>query len=875
MKTGTSLRLLRSTLLNFQGSKLHLSPMSPPSKQKNDRHLHLLTKLFFLLDRDWRLLQSIPARPRAALPDEGRRGTGKITAKYTEKRYKRVARSRRPSSARFTGRTRRILPDPHFSHVSNSTLRRLHTVHATISAPNSQHVAGHGPLARSRGTALARGHSVTGYNCRQLIHTKTPNRTRHDASLHTCSDMNLKVHFKVNGFMIPESDIVNSVITNMNLLSDANYYINKTCDWEEQLPNLLDVFRAEEIDWLLSEATRIPINPLQLQRFIKFVARTGFKDEPKLDEAGKPISRRVTAVHIAAASGLNVIRDLFEIYHRFDVNFTCEHGITHFHLACEFGLDDVAKKFLDLGQDPNLLVKNTGDSPLHYAVAINYDDTTKVVELLLRRGASPNLANNAGQTPLHNFSMHTDDAHVDLAKFFFKICDELRWMVPVSIKDKSGSTPLHWAVKCRNKKLVELLLKRSANPNFIDQDGSTPLHYICEKVDDDDLAKMLFKFCDENNRRLRLDVQNKLGNTPLHEAVECGDKKVVELLLRRGPSPNLANAKGSTPLHIISNNDDSQGLAELFFKICDDLGQTVWVDARDKEDLDERRQQTAQIDARDKSGNVPLHLALEYHNNKLVELLLRRGADQSLANNYGGTPLHLISNYIDDEDDELVELFFEIWDERQQTARVDVQDEEGNTPLHEAVNWGNKKVVEKLLRRGANANLATNYGMTPLHIICCNRDAEDDGLAKLIFDICDERQLKLQVDAANECGYTPLHFVLYNHGDPRLIELLLRRGANPNLVNERGMTPLHMICMRASSRDELLEMFPRLAQLEVVDKLGRTPLRWAVENLVPRVVDVLLDYGADLSSFVFPTASVTSPRSWIHESSVVFTLILN
>ncbi|CAB0043965.1 unnamed protein product, partial [Trichogramma brassicae] len=511
------------------------------------------------------------------------------------------------------------------------------------------------------------------------------------------------------------------------------------------------------------------------------------------------------------------------------------------------------------------------------------------------------------------FSMHTDDAHVDLAKFFFKICDELRWMVPVSIKDKSGSTPLHWAVKCRNKKLVELLLKRSANPNFIDQDGSTPLHYICEKVDDDDLAKMLFKFCDENNRRLRLDVQNKLGNTPLHEAVECGDKKVVvELLLRRGPSPNLANAKGSTPLHIISNNDDSQGLAELFFKICDDLGQTVWVDARDKEgntplheafihrnrqlvellvkrgaDLNianndgstflhliskyiddeddelvelffeiwDERQQTAQIDARDKSGNVPLHLALEYHNNKLVELLLRRGADQSLANNYGGTPLHLISNYIDDEDDELVELFFEIWDERQQTARVDVQDEEGNTPLHEAVNWGNKKVVEKLLRRGANANLATNYGMTPLHIICCNRDAEDDGLAKLIFDICDERQLKLQVDAANECGYTPLHFVLYNHGDPRLIELLLRRGANPNLVNERGMTPLHMICMRASSRDELLEMFPRLAQLEVVDKLGRTPLRWAVENLVPRVVDVLLDYGADLSSFVFPTAS--------------------
>ncbi|XP_023315547.1 serine/threonine-protein phosphatase 6 regulatory ankyrin repeat subunit A-like [Trichogramma pretiosum] len=272
-----------------------------------------------------------------------------------------------------------------------------------------------------------------------------------------------------------------------------------TSDWKVQLPNLLEIFRAEEIDWLLMEATKNTKDPLKLQRFIKFVARTGFRDEPKLDEAGEPISRRVTAMHIAAASGLNVIRDLFEIYDRFDVNFSCEYGITHFHLACEFGLDDVVKKFLDLGQDPNLLVHHTGDSPLHFAAAVNYDDTSKVIELLLRRGAKSNLANKAGQTPLHNFSMHTDDDHVDLAKFFFKICDDLRHMVPVNFRDKSGRTPLHLAVKYRNKKLVALLLKRSANPNFIDHEGSTPLHYICERVDDGGLAKMLFEFCDKNN----------------------------------------------------------------------------------------------------------------------------------------------------------------------------------------------------------------------------------------------------------------------------------------------------------------------------------------------------------------------------------------
>ncbi|KAL7295211.1 hypothetical protein TKK_0011517 [Trichogramma kaykai] len=35
-------------------------------------------------------------------------------------------------------------------------------------------------------------------------------------------------------------------------------------------------------------------------------------------------------------------------------------GCTHFHVACEYGLEDVVQKFLELGQDPNLLVQKTG-----------------------------------------------------------------------------------------------------------------------------------------------------------------------------------------------------------------------------------------------------------------------------------------------------------------------------------------------------------------------------------------------------------------------------------------------------------------------------------------------------------------------------------
>ncbi|CAB0033836.1 unnamed protein product [Trichogramma brassicae] len=125
--------------------------------------------------------------------------------------------------------------------------------------------------------------------------------------------------------------------------------------WRGRHPNLLDTFRHEEIDWLLKEAAKNIDNAMNL-RFVKFVVRSGYTNEPpRLDEDGNPISRRTTGLHYVDGRNPEFVECLFDIYTRFDVNYTDEDGLTHFHLACRYGLKHIAKAFLALGQDPNCL----------------------------------------------------------------------------------------------------------------------------------------------------------------------------------------------------------------------------------------------------------------------------------------------------------------------------------------------------------------------------------------------------------------------------------------------------------------------------------------------------------------------------------------
>jgi ankyrin repeat protein len=84
------------------------------------------------------------------------------------------------------------------------------------------------------------------------------------------------------------------------------------------------------------------------------------------------------------------------------------------------------------------------------------------------------------------------------------------------------------------------------------------------------------------------------------------------------------------------------------------------------------------------------------------------------------------------------------------------------------------------------------YGRIPLHYAAL--DGDWAALIRLL-------ESKSSVDAQDDNGWTALNFAVQG-GHSKIVEELLKRGANPNLVNSHGNGPLWVGIM--NSREDLI-----------------------------------------------------------------------
>lgn len=111
---------------------------------------------------------------------------------------------------------------------------------------------------------------------------------------------------------------------------------------------------------------------------------------------------------------------------------------------------------------------------------------------------------------------------------------------------------------------------------------------------------------------------DRLGRTELHEAALDGDARKVGELVAEGLSPEVADDNGWTPLHAAVQSWSAATCVALL-----EVG--------------------AQVDARDSNGNTPLWRAVFESRGRgdIIKLLREHGADPTLENNHGVSPVKL------------------------------------------------------------------------------------------------------------------------------------------------------------------------------------------------------------------------------------------
>lgn len=281
-------------------------------------------------------------------------------------------------------------------------------------------------------------------------------------------------------------------------------------------------------------------------------------------------SENITPLHLAACRGHYEFVQLL-LKAGCQINRKTSDKSSALHIAASRGYPTIVELLINYGAKIDAL-DASDRTPLFLAVSrANHD----VVKVLIEHGTKVNTEEIHGYTPLAEAVWHKDiemvrilldsGAKITKSHYLLHYCVLyrnlhlvtllLRSGCLVNVRDDSGDTPLHTAVRTGELSIIKTLIEYGANVNYPSGLlGTSPLHEAVEGIRDTEeqtFVSMLRLLIKQN---CCLDAESFMpGDTPLYRAILLDKFAIAAALIRHGADVN----KG----HVFTCNIDNLCLA--------------------------------------------------------------------------------------------------------------------------------------------------------------------------------------------------------------------------------------------------------------------------------------------------------------------------
>ncbi|XP_034965778.2 kinase D-interacting substrate of 220 kDa isoform X3 [Zootoca vivipara] len=301
--------------------------------------------------------------------------------------------------------------------------------------------------------------------------------------------------------------------------------------------------------------------------------------------------------------------------------------------ACYKGCTEVAELLLERGANPNITGLQYNVYPIIWAAGRGH---SRIVQLLLHHGAKVNCSDKYGTTPL---IWAARKGHLECVKYL------LHMGADVDQEGANSMTALIVAVKGGFTDSVKEILKRNPNVNLTDKDGNTAL-MIAAKEGHTEIVQDLL------DAGTYVNIPDRSGDTVLIGAVRGGHVEIVRALLHKYADIDIRGQDNKTALYWAVEKGNATMVRDILqcnpdTEICTKDGETPLIKAtkmRNIEIVELLLDKGAKVSAVDKKGDTPLHIAIRGRSRKLAEMLLRNPKDGRLLyrpNKAGETPYNI------------------------------------------------------------------------------------------------------------------------------------------------------------------------------------------------------------------------------------------